>query len=344
MKPSVVFTTLLLLLAACTPLSEPGTVTPGLEEPIGVTFHFRASSRPGTKATAPADEEAINSFQLILFRGGALYQTASVQGESVTLQLTGGTYDCYAVANSPVDWTGYGNLTAAAFEGTLAALTDNSASSFVMVGKATETVTAAISEIVIGADRLLSRVLLNKVTLDLSGTPYAGQTLTINSIFLTNVNSAVYYGVTPAGASLADGRTWYNKLGMQDAPAVNAFLRETSLGIALADGSSTPANNFHYFYACPNPSTAEDPLDTWPSASSQAPCTRLVLECTLAGRTCYYHLNLPGMLCNRSYEIGNCIIKNMGGPDPEHNLETGDVQFSLTVTDWITEPAVNETF
>jgi hypothetical protein len=61
-----------------------------------------------------------------------------------------------------------------------------------------------------------------------------------------------------------------------------------------------------------------------------------VLAASLAGKDCYYHVTLPAMEPNCSYEIREVRIMNMGGSTPEKHLELHALAVSMQVVDWRT--------
>lgn len=324
-------------LVACTAIEQPELRKITDEEGFTVQFALggEAAASIESKATSQASEAAVLSYKLVIFKDNNVYKIADASGtgdqlKTVAVNLDEGTYDCWAVVNAPSNFSVDMSTTKAQFIGKTSTLADNSTSKFVMTGvAANKAITSSTGSVQIDVYRHISKVELDKISVDFSGTYYAGKQLTVNKIYLTNVSSEATFEHQPKTVAL--NGTWYNKLGYASSD-LNALLYEVS-SLTIGDGgsNSTP----HYFYAYPNSSTADASLDNWPSSGS-APCTRLVLECTLDGKTCFYHVDIKGMECNTLYKITECKIKNTGGPDPEHNLTTFSVSFTLNIQNWAT--------
>ena len=88
------------------------------------------------------------------------------------------------------------------------------------------------------------------------------------------------------------------------------------------------------FYAYPNSSLVTD-------ANASIPCTRLVIYATIGNEECYYHVDLPGMMPNTSYNV-DVAINNYGGFDEEHNYEKPSLDVTVSVESW--ETGFNQTF
>lgn len=94
----------------------------------------------------------------------------------------------------------------------------------------------------------------------------------------------------------------------------------------LSVSNGTTASPGLYFYCYPNSSTTTD-------SYADIPCTRLVIEGTIGNETMYYHVDLPGMLPNTSYNV-DVTINNYGGLDAETNYSKPSISFTCSVNGW----------
>lgn len=282
------------------------------------------------KSATLGEEEAVRSLQVVLFRDGILYSTASSSNNSLSLLVGLGKYSVYAFVNDPADWISLGTLTEEQIRSSVSSFSHNTLSSFVMHGHATCTVDRSTTSLTVPVDRLVSRVQLKKVSVNLDGNViHDGQSVTVNAVYLTNVFGSCPYDLNPSPTPSAFDE-WYNRMKLESCPsAVSAMICDQGLSVTVADNSSVTLGRTFYCY--PNGSVADSDGDAWSPRR-----TRLVLEASLGGKKCYYHVTLPQMLPNHSYEINDCTIKNMGGSSPEQNLELSTLSVSMEVVDWST--------
>ena len=59
-----------------------------------------------------------------------------------------------------------------------------------------------------------------------------------------------------------------------------------------------------------------------------------MIEATLDGQECWYHITIPEMKPNAHYRITRCTIRNIGGKSPEKHLELAPVTFTMQEDDW----------
>ena len=288
-----------------------------------------------TKSTSAASETAVSTYKVVLFKSGAVYAMADATAgaSTVAVNVEDGTYNCWAIVNAPAGFSVSMSTTEAQLAAMTSAITDNTMSKFVMTGvESNKAITSSTGTVTIPVYRHICKVEVDKISANFDGTYYDGKTLTVNKIYLTNVSNAAKFDHTPSTSAL--NGTWYNKLVYTSNTLVNSFLYEApSGGITINDNTSN--STARYFYPYPNASTNTAACSSWPTTGNP-PCTRLVFECSLDGDTCYYHIDIPNMACNTLYKITECTIKNMGGKDPEHNLETTSINFKISVQNWAT--------
>lgn len=287
---------------------------------------------PMTRATTEASESNVNQLNIAVVSGGTIAYTGSATQNGVTIEMNPGTYDVYAFVNAPSAYRS--GITVGASISTLVSavsnMGDNSTTNFIMSGNITgKAIDGTTGTVVVPVSRHSSKVILQAMNVDFTGTPYAGKTLTIKGIYVSNVFTQATYEPKEIASPAATESLWLSKFGNPDS---NPMITETGLSIALADGGSN--STAHYFYPYPNATNNDvNTLDAWSVRD-----TRLVIQARMQGESadCYYHIDIPGMKPNHKYVITAVNIKNLGGPDPEHNLEKQGVDFTVDVLDWET--------
>lgn len=279
-----------------------------------MTLSVSVESGWSVKGSVPGDESAVNEMQIVLFRDGVLYASASSDEATHDLTVSPGTYDLYAFVNDPADWHSRPDLTEDMIMNSLSSYSDNSLSSFVMFGHSPSVkVDENHPSATIHVDRLMSRIVLENITADFSSNPrYKGCSLIIRNIYITNAIGTCPYSLMPASSPSSTG-VWYNRMTPEDCPEnIKAMTADKGLDITIPDGSSKNVGRVYYAY--PNGCVSDSDSDTW-----QARRTRVAIEAVLDGKECWYHITLPSMEPNASYVISNCTIKNLGGKTPEDN-------------------------
>lgn len=319
----------LVALASCNK-ETPEVMTPsaGL---VKVQFALPEGS-PMTRATSEGSESTVNRLDIAVVSGGQIAYVGSATQNAVTIEMNPGTYDVYAFVNAPSGF--YGNIAQgvqiSSLTSAVSSMSDNSASNFIMSGNITGKVIDGTQGVVtVPVSRHSSKVIVEALNVDFTGTPYAGRTLTIKGIYVSNVFTQATYQPAAIASPAATESLWLNKFGN---PESNALITETGLSIAIADGGRN--TTAHYFYPYPNSTNnSVNSLDAWSVRD-----TRLVIQARMSGEStdCYYHIDIPDMKCNHKYVITAVNIKNIGGPDPEHNLEKQGVEFNVDVQDWET--------
>lgn len=281
-------------------------------EPL--TLSVSVDSGNISKGTSSGDEEAVNGVQIVLFRDGILYASASSGKGTVDLKVSKGEYDLFAFVNDPSDWISRPELTEEMILNSASSYSDNSLSSFVMFGSHPSLeVDDKYTSVHVHVDRLMSKIVLEDIAVDFSSnTHYKGCGLLIRNIYLTNVIGNCPYSLIPSAAPSSTG-LWFNRMGPEDCPApIDAMTADKGLEITVPDGSSKNIGLIYYAY--PNGCISDSDSGTW-----QARRCRLAIEAVLDGKECWYHITMPPMKANSSYIIRSCTIKNIGGRSPEDN-------------------------
>lgn len=270
---------------------------------------------------ASSYEDDVLTVQLFVFDShGSLEAEDYFTSCSGSLQVSDGAKTVYALVNSGrID----GPASADALLQTVSKLQENTTDRLVMVGSDSTTINGDTS-VTIRVRRLVSKIELGEIAVDFAYGPAGG--ITINSLYLTNVNSSTTLG----GTGAADPSEWFNRMGFESG-ACDGILFD-SIGCTLADKGSYKVA--HSFYAYPN-STAED---THGGDVFCARFTRLVIDTSLG----YYHIDFPELLPNKAYIIEKVTIKGPGGDTPEEHVERGTCSFVIKVKDWDTGTSVTE--
>ena len=194
--------------------------------------------------------------------------------------------------------------------------------------------------------RLASQILVDKVTVDFTGTELEGGTFSISQIYLKNVVGKAPLGVQGLTATsnsgilpivLGDGdhnttANWYNKNTYEaGCPAViydNASIAATSVA-----GSSTALGRVLFAY--PNKTNADSHAESFGPRH-----TRLVIKAHVkkdpVDDDTYYVLDLPVLVANNIYKITDFKITMLGKSDDnkDDNLQAGRITPTITVDPW----------
>ncbi|MBO4605003.1 MAG: DUF4906 domain-containing protein [Bacteroidales bacterium] len=261
----------------------------------------------GDASTVSTNEAKINSLQVLVFRGDFLDAYGTANSNSVSVSCTAGSRTIYAVVNGP-NLSGVTSLSA--LESTMVDLSANSANSFVMSGK-TVTTLPGTKSVTVPVSRMVSRIVLKKITRNFTATSLQGLTFKVDSIYVVNAAGSFNYAMNAAPGK------WYNQ--DKDRGDLPALLRDTP-GATIANNASysTP----HYFYVMPNPGSSKT--------------TKLVIVATLGTQKYYYPVSLPALQHNKSYEIAGVTVKRGGSDNPDTPVTSDDISFSVTVAGWTT--------
>lgn len=287
------------------------------------------SAKDETKALGvTADSEcAYQSVQILVFDSdGALdtdgYAAVDVDGNfSIELDVYKGKgKSFYAVTNLDRITS---VSTEADFLSRVSQLSDNSIGSLVMKGVTVTDIDGDCS-VTINVRRLTAKVELEKISVAFEDCDYPS--LTVNAVYLTNVNSKVSLG----GEAPAAAGDWLNQRGYSPS-SCNAILYE-SYSRTIADGSSDSAA--HTFYCYPNPVVA----DTHDEVNAfTVRCTRLVIDTDLG----YYHVDLcdsekmpDGLESNCCYLIRDIVITGEGAGTPEEHTSRANVTCTVEIIPW----------
>lgn len=321
-----------------------------------------------TKADLSAMKASqINSAQIFIFDESDKLETdvfksfSPVQDgtTSITMNTLTGNKTVYAVINHSRMTFAPSSTTLAQFEGTLTDLSDMGASfntNIVMSGKNTVNVAeynsfgagGSNSNVTVYVKRLVSRIQLDKITVNFSDNSLAGADFQVLDIYLKNVVGKSYIGVdgltSAARSSVApkafdkydSDANWYNKMTPQASGAPDC-ISDAGINRAAAGVSGEATTLNRVLYAFPNATDADSRATTWSPRH-----TRLVIKAHLTkasislNEDTYYVLDLPAMQANWYYEIQNVTITMKGKPDDstDEGLSVGKLVSSIVVDEW----------
>lgn len=277
-------------------------------------------------------------------------------GTSAQVSIISGDYVVSVIANYPVSGPYALDVTPSVTYNQLRQLmtdiSDNGLDALVMYGEKSVTVLPdATIKNTVSLTRLVSKVGVEKITVDFTDEGLIGKWAFLRSIYLTNVPRLSQYGSDYTAAMIPSGRAeWYNVFGWRaseaSVPAIDALVGDIDIKVngeywgTSVNGTSmtTP----HYFYTYPNP-VQNDVTDvrSWSLRSS-----RLVIElCVSAGsgrtpsspdvKTYYYVINIPSMKRNTPYIASEVIIHGKGSLDPEKPTpDVVEVHWATSVEGW----------
>lgn len=282
-----------------------------------------AKSDEGTAA-----ERAVGSATFFVFNAdGTLDAAQTVSASSTTMTVTEGSgKSVYAVVNSKEDLSASCSSAASLEAMADASLTaEGGTDAFTMSGKVSGVdISRTANSVGVPVERMAAKISIDKITNNLNS---AIGSLTIKRIFLANVAGSAYW--------FDDGSTsvWMHKAGKNLTDL--EWMCSGSLNATVAGGQSysTP----HVFYCYPNSTVTDSEEATWCPRH-----TRLVVETVIGGETYFYPISLNAIVSggeiqrNTLYDIQELTIKHLGSDDPDHNVSTGQVSFSVSVKDWDT--------
>lgn len=279
-----------------------------------------------TKTSVPAfdsDHAAVASIQFFVFDGEVLDAYKKItSGSSTSITVKTGSKTVWAVVNAP-DILNVTTLTQLkAVSSTLGSNTTN----FVMVGSAPAEVPSE-DPIEVEVKRIVSRVLVKKVTAAFTNPAYSAMTCKLVKMFLLNAPGDTNLGLTAAPTS------WFNQREYEYVGSVNDLLVTNCSDYNLNSGPFTTAC-YHYCY--PNPTVADSQATTW-----SARHTRMVIEVELGGETFYYPITLPVLEAGKSYEIENLTITRKGASNPDTVISLADATFVIDIKEWTVVPVTD---
>jgi len=242
-------------------------------------------------------------------------------GEEISLKCTRGVKTIMAVVNKPHDTAVQVEDISDMYKLT-SNLEDNSEGCFVMMGSTVATVTGKEMDISMEVSRLACKVVFRSVTNGMKETAWKDKEMTLNALYLINVPTGpvgLFHGREPS--------SWTNKLTAEEGGPCEGLLFD-KIGRKLEAGATYSEE--HVFYAYPNHTASDANGGEWSPRKS-----RIVLEVSIGGRTCYYPITFgDGLDSNRQYIINNLTISKIGSSEPDFPVSSVTASFEVSMTDW----------
>lgn len=287
-----------------------------------------------TKAAVTAHEDEVSSLDLLVFwaDNGKLdaYNRVS-SATTVTGNLSVGvSVHYYIVANAPADvLSAFTDETS--FLAGRTALAESTASSLLMHGAGSFTVTSGGTAVPVSLDRYVSKVSVQTVEvkwMDSFTTPPA---VKIGRVALVNALGHLPWSGIPTAGTL-----WYNRMNVatvDDGTAATANVMDMICAphdIDVTD--SSPVHLTESLYAMPNPTDNAVNCVTDPEWSARD--TRVAVELLIDGVPNWYAVDLPAMRGNRHYIVTRLSILGPGADSPDKPVSRTDIEMELSVKDW----------
>lgn len=275
-----------------------------------------------TKASGNVTEDAIESLQVFVFGKDGQVQSSGISEEnSLKLTCTTGEKQIAAVVNAEAL---NGVNTLEQLKAKMSDFGDNTLDGFVMSGLKPETLSASGS-VTVPVSRLVSRVKLSAVTNSFRLSQHQAMEFRLMSVFMTNAPQQTgYFYASQSSQMINDGVSDIN-----DIIAASGDLLYDELGdVEVAMDETIEVDNFLYCY--PNmKSVAGKPA-------------YLVVQTRLGDGIYYYSVELPKMESNKCYNV-SLTVTMPGSLTPDVPVKKEDAVFSVSVTEWAGNVAVNET-
>lgn len=280
-----------------------------------VTLGICAPVEKMTKVAELEGERTVNRIQAFVFKENGDIDAWNVsETDEVTVECSAGQREIVVVANAP-DIEGVFSLSD--LESRVSLLEDNSLGFLVMAGRTSMELTAS-STVVVPVFRRVARISIERIVTEFKMDQFKETDFVIKGIYLTNVAGDVPY------LSDGDPSLWLNKMGLEVSGAGLFCSGEMSMSLAPGVAYETA----HHFYCYPNAS--EDSFgQEWSPRH-----TRLVVEASIGGITCYYPMTMPEIKANHSYTVTELKITGSGSWSPEDSVSPSDASFSVDVQEW----------
>lgn len=318
--------------------------------PSALTISLNGSSVKSPVVTTQTEDNTINILDVLIFRNtdpaspdyhklDTYKHFSSSELDEITVSTTTGPKIICVVANDHSN-TFEGVTDLASFRALTTSLKGEQLSSFTMYGEAEETLDIT-SKVEISLERHISRIGVSPIKTKFSGTPYAGHTISNVKLYLINVHGEK---ILYSNASSAEPPVIFNHGALSGNDANSTIepnlIYEPLTGTIGDTGYTGP----HFFYCYSN------------ETSDLGSCTKLVLQCDLAGVTYYYPIpiNQPGygytdtrghigVRRNTSYSYGITVTRP-GSLDPDEPILPGSIEITIGVRDWDIIPHFNKEF
>lgn len=323
-----------------------------------LTINWEAAG--ATKGAPEGNEGTINTLWVYVFDANGMLDishectAAEVTARSCSFSVKTGIKTIYAIANLfGSHLSDANNCTTLSgpqgLQDVVISLSDNSSSSFVMVGHNTKNhqTSTAGEPVPLSMEHPIAKVRLGSVTNSLPG-PYGA--LTVKQVFLCNVvgNQNVAFDADPSewlnkSGTDGDGSNKAATIGQGDHTAAVAGLTFHSLSQAINISSSFIFNRL--MYAMPNANTGD--INGYNTTFSPT-ATVMMVVVSIQGTDYYYPISLRsvGVLAKNTEYTVNLTVKGLGNTlseGPFNKIVKESLTASISVADWVGTTPYTET-
>ncbi|MBR6246246.1 MAG: hypothetical protein IKR15_02660 [Bacteroidales bacterium] len=314
-----------------------------------VTIHAVAAE--GTKAL---DENAVQSVAVWLFDNLNAYRNGLAakwfcysSGTSLTAEYDSEQNVAVVVANLPEYLIDVDNPMSAAnlsFDIRNTALTlDVMTDALVMSGLSELSDVDDLGEAMVIVSRRVSKITVEKVTNRIEETAWASKPLTLRSAYV--INGVGRIPIRPDDSAFTPSVGDFFSCSCMYSPAVGPFpdfgqMEAPGCAFASVDrtvplGGSISTDVTLYTGQNRIGSMLSTSLsDLMESTSWSVRRSKLVLECSLGGYTCYYPVSLPALRTNSRYRIREIVIKHYGSDSPDSPVSFADILVDGEIVSW----------
>lgn len=300
-------------LASCNQMQVETPETDGLVE-LNVNVPEVKTRLTGT----PASEDAVSNLQIFVFdeASGTLEAYGSQNASSVKLRCLPGVKDIVALVNAP---SLSGIATMSELLSKTSSLSDNAKGKLVMSGILEgKTLSATSNSATVDVSRIAAKVTLLSVTNAMDLVTNQKKEFKVTGVYLINVAGDRTYLAESTPSK------WYHKMRYESSNTLS-FLYDAPASV-IAHGNSYSTQ--HHFYCYPNHTETDANNGMWSARK-----TRLVVEATLGGTTCYYPVTLDDVAQNTAYTVALTVTRP-GSSSPDEPISTSDATFTVKVKDW----------
>ena len=284
------------------------------DDTVKVTVNIKGAPVTRSTSIGSGNEDKITDYQIFVFdaSSGAVESYAK---DTATLNVSTGSKDFVAMINCPENLKNVG--TKADLMAKTSLLKNNSSDHFEMIGSKRVTIEGD-TKVDLEVERMVSKVVIEKITTAFTSAYLASQTFTINGIYLTNVVANNNYSLNLDANSIE----WFNQLKVDttDSNEAKALTQDTGMT------AEAPHSTTHSFYCYPNSCTDDSTAAEWAPRH-----TRLVIDTTLG----YYTIKLPVLERNKIYTVKKLNITKKGSANPWEDITTYNATFKITVAKWV---------
>ena len=323
MKFKFLMAATLILAAACNQLQtvEDEKVIAGSNDRVTVTVNVNGGVSTRSTTVPDGSETAVTDIQLFAFNSdGSIDSYAKGSNSSMDISVTTGTKDFVALVNCPDLGATVKDKTS--LMGTVSLLGNNSAGHFEMIGEAGGKSVSGKTSLDITVKRIVSKVVIQKISTDFSSPYLASLPFKVTGIFLSNVVASNVYSLD------ASSFEWVNKSEMNSSHNAKTLTQDS---VDAVVNSTTPYSTQHTFYCYPNPTATDSDSGTWSERY-----TRLVVQTTLGGTVGYYSIKIPNIGSNKIYTITELKVTRRGSVQPYEDITVANAQFKIEVSEWET--------